>query len=223
MLKMAEPQATIFAAAMFVAFMIVVMLVVRTRGTATYGRLAQIARSFGWENPQRVWMGAALRAQWRGYNVELHHMHRYKSNPERLQLTVFVDSPGRLIVKRRSGGVFSKPMTVFGPPIVDVHSFAQHEDFWIRADDGMQIESLFSRKEFTKELDTNLIALFDTLDLEATKLCVSRALDDGVVKKKFTRPTFQWSRDLEFIERIAREEWPLAVAAIDALALRSAR
>ena len=185
-------------------------------------RLEAIAQSLGWESAKRVWWSGAIRGQWRGFNVEWRHMARYKSTPERLQLTITVEAPGRIIIKRRAG-IFSKPITWFGPALVEPASFTQREEYWIRADPSMPLDALFSRKEIVAAIDENLIAGFDLVALEARRLRIFRALDDTVVKKKFNRPFFQWGKDLDFIERVAREEWALAIAIIEALGLRPLR
>jgi hypothetical protein len=189
------------------------------KSSALSERLARLVTSFGWEAPQRVWWNGAIRGRWRGFNVELRHMVRYKGIPERLQLTLSTASPARVIVKRR-GGFMSKPMTLFGPPIVEPMNVANREQFWIRSDELVFVERLFARAEVAPEFERNLIARFDVVDLKPKQLRILRAIDDSAVKKHFNRPFIKFTRDYELIETIASEEWKLAVMIVETLGLR---
>lgn len=200
-----------------------VFLTARTlRGSSKISqRLLEAVASFGWENPRRRWWNGSVRGRWRGYLVELNHMNRYKSLPERLLLRVRGQAPqGRVIVKRRIKGFLAKPITIFGPPLVDPLSFADREKYWIRADQMMQAEGIFLRREVTDALDGNLIAGFDLVRVDPKGIQILRALDDSVVKQHYNRPAIQWRRDPNFVEQIAREEWPLAAAIVDAVGVR---
>jgi hypothetical protein len=182
-------------------------------------RLMRLAVSFGWEAPLRVWWSGAIRARWRGMAVELRHMGRQKGVPERILLTVNTGSPARVIVKRR-GGFMSKPLTLFGPPIVEPMNAALREQFWVRSDELALVERLFARTEVAPEFERNLIARFDVVDLKAKQLRILRAIDERAVKQRFNRPFITFGRDYELIETIASEEWALAVMIIDTLGLR---
>jgi hypothetical protein len=182
-------------------------------------RLMRQAVAFGWEAPQRVWWNGAIRARWRGMAVELRHMGRQKGVPERILLAVNTASPARIIVKRR-GGFMSKPMTLFGPPIVEPMNVRDREKYWIRSDELPLVERLFSRAEVDPALEPNLIARFDVVDLGPKQFRILRAIDDSAVKKRFNRPFFKFGRDYELIETIASEEWKLAVVIVEALGLR---
>lgn len=181
-------------------------------------RLTRLITSFGWEAPRRIWWNGALRARWRGFNVELRHAGRQKAVPERLLLIVSAALPARVIVKRR-GGFMTKPMTLFGPPIVEPMNPAVREQFWIRSEELAFVERLFSRAEVAPEFERNLIARFDVIDLQPKQLRILRAIDESAVKKHFQRP-FRFGRDYELIETIASEEWRLAVLIVETLGLR---
>jgi hypothetical protein len=187
------------------------------RSSAFHQRLLQLAGSFGWEGARRVWWSGAIRGRWRGLEVEIRHMGRYKGIPERLQLTVQSGSPARVILKRRTGGILSKPLTMFGPPLVEPMNFAARDEYWIRSDQPMFVETLLSRAPVAEALEPNLIAGFDFVDIESTRLRIMRAVDDRAVKKHFNRPFFQWGKDLELIDTIATEESKLASAIIEAI------
>jgi hypothetical protein len=198
---------------------LVVAVVLARRSSKLSQKLLRMATSFGWEAPRRIWWNGAIRARWRGMDVELRHMNRYKGVPERILLIVNAAAPARVIIKRR-GGFFSKPMTLFGPPIVDPMNVRDREKYWIRSNELMLVERLFSRTEVDPALDLNLIARFDVVDLGPKHLRILRAVDDSTVKKRFNRPFIQFKRDYELIETIASEEWKLAVVIVEALGLR---
>jgi len=198
------------------------LIVLGMRGSSKISqRLLDAARSFGWENPRRVWWNGNVRGRWRGFAVELAHMNRYKGIPERLQLRIRGEgTPSRVIIKRRTGGFLNKPMTMFGPPLVEPMSFAQRDEYWIRADQMMQAEAVLGKKDVAAALETNLIAAFDVLSIDKNGVRILRALDEAPVKQKYHRPGIQWRRDPEFVEQIAREAWPLAAAMSEATGLR---
>jgi hypothetical protein len=180
-------------------------------------RLMILAGSLGWEGARTVWWNGAIRGMWRGRPVEIRHMGRYKAVPERLQLTVQIGAPARVIIKRRTGGILSKPLTLFGPPLVEPMNFAARNEYWIRSDQPTFVETLLSRAPVAQVLEPNLIAGFDFVDIGPDRLRVMRAVDDRAVKKRFNRPFFQWTKDLELNETIAAEEWKLAAALVETL------
>lgn len=204
----------------FVAFLAVLALVARQSSTL-HKRLLPLVTSFGWEGPRRVWWWyGSMRGLWHGMTVELQHMGRYKGVPERLLLTVKSASPARVKIKRRTGGFLSKPITLFGPPLVEPMNLADRERYWIRSDELAFVERLFAHADVAPALEPNLIAGFDVVDLQPKGLRILRAIDDRAVKKHFNRPLLKFRPDLELIETIAAEEWRLAVVIVDALGLR---
>jgi hypothetical protein len=200
----------------FVLF--VLILVVIGRMSSLQKRLLPLATSFGWEGARSGWWNS-IRGRWRGMDVSLQHMGRQKAVPERILLIVNTASPARVMVKRR-GGFMSKPLTLFGPPIVEPMNLANREEFWIRSDELVFVVRLFGRAEVAPEFERNLIARFDEVDLKPKQLRILRAIDDGAVKKHFNRPFLAFRRDYELIETIASEEWRLAVIIVETLGLR---
>jgi hypothetical protein len=202
--------------------LLVAILVLISRNSSTLQkRLLSLATSFGWEEPRRIWWwNGSMRGRWRGMNVELQHMGRYKGVPERLLLTLKTASPARVKIKRRTGGFLSKPITIFGPPLVEPMNIADRERYWIRSDELVFAERLFAHAEVAPALEPNLIAGFDVVDLRPKALRILRAIDDRAVKKHFNRPFLKLSRDYELIETIAAEEWRLATVIVESLGLR---
>jgi hypothetical protein len=199
---------------------VAIVAMLARKSSALSERLLRLVTSFGWEAPRRVWWSGAMRGRWQGLEVELRHMVRYKGIPERLLLTVKTASPARVIVKRRTGGFLSKPMTLFGPPLVQPMNVADRERYWVRSDELVFAERLFSHAEVAPSLEPNLIAGFDVVDLQPKQLRILRAVDDSAVRKHFNRPFIKFGRDLELIETIATEGWHLAVVIVQALGLR---
>jgi hypothetical protein len=196
-----------------------IITTVMRRSSAVTKHLLALVSSFGWEAPRRVWWNGAIRGRWRGFNVEVRHIGRQKNVPERLMLTVSATSPARISVSRR-GGFMSKPLTLFGPPLVEPMNVANREQFWIRSDELALVERLFSRAEVAPEFERNLIAKFDAVNLQSNRLRIVRALDDRNVKQRFHRPWFRFRPDLELIDTVAGEEWKLAVMIVETLGLR---
>ena len=201
--------------------LLVAILVLISRNSATLQkRLLSLATSFGWEEPRRIWWwNGSMRGRWRGMKVQMQHMGRYKGTPERLLLTLTTASPARVKIKRRTSGFLSKPITLFGPPLVEPMN-ADRERYWIRSDELVFAERLFSHAAVAPALEPNLIAGFDVVDLQPKQLRILRAIDDRAVKKHFNRPFLRLSRDYELIETIATEEWRLATVIVESLGLR---
>lgn len=217
---MSDEQVVVWAViGVSVVLVTLIVAFLARKSSALSERLMRLAVSFGWEAPLRVWWNGAIRARWRGMGVELRHMGRQKGVPERIQLALNTASPARVIIKRR-GGFMSKPLTLFGPPIVEPMNVRDREKYWIRSDELVLVERLFSRAEVDPVLEPNLIARFDVVDLGPKRLSILRAIDDSAVKKRFNRPFIKFTRDYELIETIASEEWKLAVVIVDALGLR---
>jgi hypothetical protein len=215
-----EEQTVWIVIGLSVVLAVAIIAIVARKSSALSERLERLVTSFGWDAPRRVWWTRALRGRWRGFDVELRHMGRYKGVPERLLLTVKTASPARVIVKRRSLGFLSKPITLFGPPLVQPTNLADRERFWIRSDELVLVERLFSYAEVAPALETNLIARFDVVDLQLKQLRILRAVDDHAVRKHFNRPFLKFGRDFELIDTIATEEWTLAVLIVEKLGLR---
>jgi hypothetical protein len=217
-----DQQAALLLIGGAVVFGALIIMVLARQSSALTERLMRLSTSFGWENPRRIWWNGVIRARWRGIDIELRHMNRYKGIPERLLLTMKTSSPARVIVKRRIAGFFSKPITWFGPPLVEPMNLADRERYWVRSDELAYAERLFARDQVAPALEPNLIARFDVVDLQPKNFRILRAIDDRAVKKHFNRPMIKFRRDLELIETIAAEEWTLAAVIVESLGLRGA-
>jgi len=208
--------------AIVIVGVIALALLLSRRTKALNQRLLSLAVSFGWEAPRLSWWNGVIRGTWRGYPVQMSHMLRYKGIPERLQLIVKAASPSRLIIKRRTNAFLSKPMTLFGPPLIEPMNLRSRENYWIRSDRMTFAETLLSRGEVEPAIEPNLIAGFDVIDFRPKSLNIMRAIDDRAVKQRFGRPAIHWGRDVELIETIATEEWRLATVLVESAGLRSA-
>jgi hypothetical protein len=199
----------------------VLSLIVISKKSKVLGeRLLRLVVSYGWEAPRRIWWTGAIRGRWQGLDVELRHHGRDKSTPERLLLTMKTASPARVIVKRKSGTFLSKPLTLFGPPLVEPMNVADRERYWVRSDELVFAERLFAHAEVAPALEPNLVAAFDVVDLQTKQLRIMRAIDERSVKKHFNRPMIKFGRDYDLIETVAKEEWRLATVIVQALGLR---
>ena len=217
---MNEQQTVGIVIGLGVVLTVALIAILARKSSALSERLERLVTSFGWEAPRRVWWTGAIRARWRGFDVELRHMRRYKSTPERLLLMVNTASPARVIVKRRILGFLSKPITLFGPPLVEPTNLPDRERFWIRSDELVLVERLVAYAEVPPALETNLIARFDVVDLGPKQLRILRAVDDRAVRKHFDRPFLKFGRDYELIDTITTEGWRLAVLIVEKLGLR---
>ena len=138
-------------------------------------------------------------------------------------LKVSARFPGRVILKRRTEGLLSKPIMLFAPPFVEPMSFADRDKYWIRSNEQMFVDRVVTQAGFPAALEPNLVARFDVVDLRTGELRVLRAVDDREVKKRFDRPAFQLKRDVELIETIAGEEWRLGSLVVQAVGTPTGR
>jgi len=166
----------------------------------------------GLEQARQVWWNGAIRGIWQGFGADLRHMNRYKGVPERVQLTLGAAAPARIIIKRRTGGFLNKPMTLFGPPLVDPMRFVGREHFWFRTEQPMLLETLLSSKGMAEALEANLIVSFDVVDIGPGRVKILRAVDDGRVRQHYGHSRFSWRSDPELADPVVAEEWKLAEA-----------
>jgi hypothetical protein len=191
------------ASFVLIGAVLVVLLVIHSRRSSEIGRaLSQLAIESGWADIQTSqFVGIRVRGTWNGYPAELQRHARQKSRPERMLTRVRLQVPARIDITRKQRGFLSgRPLTMFGPPIVDYPPAAQ---FWIRSDEVSLVERLFATS-VPAMLDQNLAGRFDFVRLRSDALVIQRQSD--------------WN--VETSVRIAREELELAKAIIDALALR---
>lgn len=66
-------------------------------------------------------------------------------------------------------------MTLFGPPLVEPMNVTDRERYWIRSDELVFVERLFSHAGVAPALEPNLIARFDVVDLQLKQLRILRA------------------------------------------------
>jgi hypothetical protein len=215
---------TVVAVALALSVVVAALLIlfIVRRGNKIRQSLAVLAQRWGWQNIRQPWgLGGTVAGIWNGLPVRLEHRQRYKGVPERLILTIKVQSQARLIVTRRFGDHFwQRPFLMFGPPLVTPMGLTDPGRFWIRSDQQMLVETLLGDSSIDPLLTQNLISQFDSVNLNVRRLRLQRALDDYQVKKHFERPMFRMAADLDFIARIAQAEWDLASAIVRRLNLR---
>ncbi|HKO54640.1 MAG TPA: hypothetical protein VJ276_02110 [Thermoanaerobaculia bacterium] len=205
----------------FVAFFVLLLVFVSRQSSKKRQAFTRLAQELGIQDARRSWvMGVGVRGTWNGFAVRLELIARYKGVPERLLTTIALQSPGRILITRRTGRRLNKPLTLFGPPIVTPMTLADAERFWIRSDQPALVERLFAPREVAPLLEQNLIERFDLVDLGPRRLIVRRATDERQVRAKYGIATFNFKRDTSYIETIAREEWALATMIVRELSLQ---
>lgn len=211
----------IFAAAVIIA--VPLLLLASRRHAEIRKRLMALATEWGWQELRHTTLfGGSARGTWNGLPVRLQHRGRYKHNPEKLLLTVKAQSQARLIITRRLGdGFWQRPLVLFGPPLVaPMGPAAGTQQFWIRSDEPMAVETLLGDPAVTPLLERNLICRFDSANMTNSRLLITRAVDDRLVKQHFQQPMFRLNYDYGVMETIAREGWELAGAMARRLNLR---
>jgi hypothetical protein len=204
----------------FVAFFAVLIVFVSRESAKKQQIFTRLAAELGIGDVRRSWvMGAGVRGTWNGFAVRQQLIARYKGVPERLLTTITLQSPGRILITRRTGGRFSKPLTLFGPPLVTPMTLADAERFWVRSDQPALVERLFAARGIAPLLEQNLIERFDQVDLGARRLVIRRATDERQVRAKYGIAAINFRRDTAYVETIAREEWTLATTIVHELSL----
>lgn len=201
-MKWTEPQGFWLYIPLGVSFIFILIRLSR-RSKALNESLAMMAREMGWSELRTSrFFGFSMQGMWNGYRVRIRRIPRQKSVPERIIANIGVQAPARVIITRRQRGVFAgRPMTLFGPPLVDLLPYSQQ--FWIRADEITLVERLL-RSSPAAMLDRVLKGRFDVLRMGGDDLLIQRAS----------------TNDPDAVARLAREELELLRAIVDALALR---
>lgn len=184
------------------ALLIIAVLVQSKRSKRIGEKLEMLAREMGWsELRSSSFFELAVRGMWNGYSVRIRRLARQKGTPERIEANIRIQAPARIFITRRQRGVFGgRPMTLFGPPVIDLPLYSQ---FWIRADEITLAERLL-HSSAAAMLDRILQSRFDILRMGGDALLIQRVS----------------ATDPDEVARLAREELELLRAVIDALALR---
>lgn len=218
---MSEQQTVLLVVAAFAVFFVLLVVFALRRSSQTVEAFYRLGQELGLQDLRRTrFFGAGVRGMWNGHAVRMQMFGRYKSMPERVITQIATQSPGRILITRRTGGILSKPMTMFGPPIVTPQNLPDPERFWVRSDQPAFIERFFAGSGVAPQLETNLIVAFDLVDLSAKRLVIRRATDESKVRNKYGIPMIRFRRDARYVETIAREEWQLATMMVRELSLR---
>lgn len=218
---MGEEQVFWLTAGFCVVLFVLLIVYVARRSSKRQELFNRIALELGIQDVRPFWLaGAGVRGTWNGYAVRQQFLGRYKGIPERLLTTITLQSPGRIMVTRRTGQALSKPITLFGPQLVTPMAPGAAERFWVRSDQPALVERFFASSEVMPLLDQNLIERFDLVDLNAQRLVVRRATDERQVRARYGIAAVNFKRDPRYIETIVREEWALATMLVRELSLR---
>lgn len=214
---MRDEQIVLVAFAAGAALVIAVIVVLSRRTTSVRDVLQNLALSAGWTDLRKVFLGSGVRGMWRSFPVKLVYIARQKGTPQQFVLTVRARTDWRLSIKRKFEGVFSnKPVTWFGPPLVEVHH-PRAQVLWVRSDEVGLAERLFSDDVLAQLISENLVARFDQISVGRRGLTIRRSLDDTPVRKKYDMPAFTWSFQPALFEPIARQELELSQAIVEKL------
>lgn len=163
--------------------------------------LVRVAESSGWTNLETSsFLRASVRGLWRQFPVELRYGQHQKNAPRRLTLLISAHTDQIIDIRRRFGGLFSnRPLTWFGPPLIDVHQ-PSASPMWVRG--GAQLaERLFADPNVAALIATNLVRRFDRIVIDSKALRMTRSLEGPGARFRF---------DAAVTERIAREMIELA-------------
>lgn len=167
---------------------------------------------------KKKWGGLGGSGLWQGYPMRLIFRTRVKQVPANVSAIIELEGPARITIKRKFEGFFSnKPLTMFGPPLVDLPQFASAQRFWVRSDEASLVERLLSDAKIVAMLEQNLVEAFDEVVLNAKQLRVVRAADERSIKQLYGKDLIEASA------RIGAEEWPLATGIVQTLSLRPRR
>lgn len=180
--------------------------------------IAALASDAGWTDLQPVFFAATgVRGTWNRFPVELVYHPRTKNSPRRLVMQVSASTDAELIAQRKFNGFFSnKPITWFGPPLVEVHQPVA-ANFWIRGDQRIA-ERMFADMKLASLFDQNLLARHDEVRINAKGIRIRRSLDERPVRVRYNFPRFMLRWDAALFEPIGREEIALAEAIATTLA-----
>lgn len=184
-------------------FLMILLAVFQSRSAKRLReRLEMMVREMGWSEVTGTnFFGTGVRGIWNGFSVKIRQIPRQKSIPERILTNIRIQAPARLSITRRQRGVFSgRPLSLFGPPVVDLPLYQQ---FWIRADEITLVERLMHTSAAAM-IDRMIQSRYDVLRMARDELVVQRVS----------------AKNPDEIARLAREELELLRAVIDALALR---
>jgi hypothetical protein len=216
---MSEDQAVLVGVGVAGLVVIAMLVIVSRRTTAVRQLLANLASAAGWTDLRTIsFLGSGVKGTWKSFPVSISYRARQKGVPQRLILKLRAQTDARLIVKRRFEGLLSnRPLTWFGPPLIDVHQPAAAE-LWIRSDQAAFAERIFNDAEVVKKIADNVVARFDEIRVDRNGLRITRAIDEQAVRQKYGFG-FTIAFDPKRYETIAGEELALAEALVNRLSM----
>ncbi len=213
-----ELRPVAIAIAIVIAIPALIAFVVRRRNEALLTVLLRVVTGAGWSDLRPMkFLASGYRGTWRSLPVELAYGGRQKSVPARFILKIAARSTTRALIKRRMYGLFGRPFTLFGPPLVELR-YPAAKELWVRADEAAFAERLFADDKLALQIANNLVAAYDEVRIGPKGLRIIRSLDDRPVRAKYAMPAFTFKFEPERYEPIAREEIALGQALVEKLA-----
>ena len=189
-------------------FLVFILISQQKQLTAVNEMLLRIAASSGWTNLESfTFFRPSVRGTWRQFPVELRYGQHQKNAPRRLALTIRAQTERNIQIQRKFEGLFSnRPMTWFGPALVDVYEPSASQ-MWVRGDPQLA-ERLFADPKLAPLISTNMVTRFDRVNIDPAALHVIRSLEWPGARFRF---------EVSSTGMIAREMITLAEAMADSL------
>lgn len=194
------------ATAMGAAMIALIVLIATMSTRRVIDALEAFARSAGWQNVVRLRLRTGVAGLWNGVAVRLRHQGRYKSTPERLITTVERPASSRVIIKRKFKGFWTRPLTWFGPPLVETHA----QDLWVRSDEVSFVNRLFADSRIVSLIEQNLVEAFDEVRIDRSGIRITRALDEKNMRQRMDRSRWGGGYHEPTMVAVMPEEWELA-------------
>jgi hypothetical protein len=207
-----ELTPVLLVVAIGIAFIAVIVFFARRRNAKLRDVLLPLMTSAGWSDLRPMFLvRTGLRGTWRSLPAEIAYGMRNRQTPERLILSLGVRSQTRLVVKRRMHGFWTRPFTLWGPPLVELQR-PDAQQFWIRSDEVVYADRVFGDDNLVKLIGENLVVAFDEIRMDGNGIRIKRAIDERGVREKYNLAAFRLTFDPQRFMPIAREEIELAQA-----------
>ena len=197
-----EQTVIVLVGSAIAALWLTIGILARRRAKTIRSVLTPAVTAAGWAGVDNVFATAGVKGVWHALAARVVYLHRQKSIPARLALTVRARGVSRLIVQRRTKSLLhNRPLAWFGAPLVDVHHAAQ--DLWIRADEPAFAERIFGDEKLVSMISKNLTGAFDEVRIDGKGMKITR---------EFPYAPNAFKVDRVLIETTARDELAMAEA-----------
>jgi hypothetical protein len=192
-----------------VVFVAIYAMVSRHRKRIDERLRAFAQRSSWYDLRSERWLAQGIAGSWNGLRVRVRYLPRQKSVPERIDVSIGLSAPVRMIVKRRFPGFLSnKPMALFGPSLVQL----PREDMWVRADERTFVDRVLGDRNVSAALSANLVDRYDEVRIGVKGIRIVRALNGQATRAPFGKDVgFRIRRfDAQVLDRELGHAWQLA-------------